>query len=197
MIVGFQGRKRSGKNEAAHRLAQLAAPAGWDVEFRAFADPLKDTICDMYGVTRAELEELKEANGSLLNFPVRTLLQSFGEAARKHFGHDLWLDKTLPIGSVVPDGKLLLITDVRPGYEVERVQALGGVVVRLEGGDPFDGHSTEVMGGDPDYRIDNTARSASVLDLQLVRLWWWLACGCPSLDEPEKKGGPEAALVSS
>jgi hypothetical protein len=181
VIVGFQGRKLSGKNEAARRLAQLASPAGWDVEFRAFANPLKDTVCGMYGIDRAELERLKEANGSLLNYPVRTLLQNFGESARKHFGVHLWLDLCLPRDFQHPEGRLVLVTDVRPDYECERVQELGGVVVRIDGGDEFDGHSTEVMGGEPDYFIDNTARSGPVLDAQLVRFWWWLACGAPRL----------------
>lgn len=179
MIVGFQGRKRSGKNEAAHRLAQIAAPAGWDVEFRAFADPMKDTLCDTFGIGRAELERVKEAGLLIGGVHARKLLQDFGEAARRHFGDQLWIDLCLPRDFQHPDGRLVLVTDVRPEAEVARVQELGGVVVRLLGGEEFDGHSTEVMGGEPDYVIDNTARSASHLDAELVRLWWWLACGCP------------------
>jgi hypothetical protein len=184
MIVGFQGRKRSGKNEAAHRLAQLAAPVGWDVQFKSFAGPMKDTLCDLFGCDRERLDELKEDEAQTFELPgcepmnVRTLMQTFGESARRRFGHDLWLDLCLPPG-FAHDDKLVLVTDVRPDYEVRRVQELGGVVVRLEGGDPFDGHSTEVMGGDPDYFIDNTKRDPSVLDAQLVRFWWWLACGAP------------------
>lgn len=191
MIVGFQGRKRSGKNEAAHRLAQIVSPFGWDAEFKAFADPLKDTVCDMFGIDRDTLDVLKDApfasmdlrgpdgdTFGALNF--RQLLQGFGEAARFHFGHDLWLDRCLPPG-FDHDGRLVLVTDVRPDYECKRVQELGGVVVRLEGGDPFDGHSTEVMGGEPDYLIDNAARDPELLDAQLVHFWWWLVCGCPSV----------------
>jgi hypothetical protein len=172
LIVGFQGRKRVGKNEAANRLAQLASPQGWDVEFRSFAGPLKATLCDLAYV------EVYEREDQLSCMTARQLHQRFGEAARKHFGYALWLDLCLPL-DFQHDDRLVLVTDVRPDYEVERIQSLGGVVVRLEGGDPFDGHSTEVLGGDPDYIIDATSRSLADLDVQLIRLWWWLCCGCP------------------
>lgn len=183
MIVGFQGRKRAGKNEAAHRLAQLAAPVGWDVEFFAFADSLKDTVCDTFGVSRERLDMLKDYDETTIDWnggrmTWRELLQLLGTAVRVRFG-EVWVDR-LPADLDHSD-RLILVTDARQPMEVARVRELGGVIVRIEGGEPFDGHESELLPDEPDYVIDNTARSASDLDAQLVRLWWWLACGSPAL----------------
>lgn len=148
LILGIVGKKRSGKDTLA---AHLIAEHGFTR--LAFADALKNSMCDLnpwvriehdetgliYGpgnvagtaylpltevITRVGWEKAKEIR------EVRRLLQSHGVAMRDHVDPDLWVN-VVHVKADKVDGPVV-ITDVRFPNEIEAVEHAGGYTVRVK-----------------------------------------------------------------
>lgn len=147
MLIGLTGRMGAGKDTVFERIKALLPHE--DVVRKAFADPLKDSVCALLGITRRVLDHAKNdpdyyvvaiegspAGDVLASMSMRTFLQRYGtEAHRGIFGQDFWLDATLPRSSIYGplSAGVTIITDCRFQNEAERVRQCGGSVYEVVG----------------------------------------------------------------
>lgn len=180
MIIGLQGKKRSGKDTVASFLPPTFTRY-------AFAGPLKQLLTDATGIdffsddakeTNQNVEinmwvlckyfgiyiswtDFKELDSScLLSFEgtlhiytsKRKLLQFVGtEIGRAKKGLNFWVDKLQATDND------LVVTDVRFKSEVDKIKQLGGVVITVErpGLESTDTHSSERLPSIGDYVLTN------------------------------------------
>jgi hypothetical protein len=184
VILGLHGNLRSGKSTAAERLTRFVdAP----IEYRSFAEPMKLVAARVLGVSQEQLEAWKNedvtvevwegsmrAHGTTRTPNARTFrryLQDYSDVLRDVFGYDILVDRALPLDGDYSD-KLYVLADVRRENEKARIEALGGMVVRVIG--PEDGVSDHATERVLPCRvvIDNTERHDEfrLLDAQLAAL---------------------------
>ena len=159
MIIGICGHKGSGKDYLGAILKEFT---GFKVVH--FADPIKDILCDLFKISKDELNELKNSEDSkILGTNMRSILQSFGTDVMQRFcGKRIWVDLVLKEDN-------LIISDVRFQHEVDAILEKGGFVIKLKSNFKEDNHISE-SGIDkiPDscfkYIFDNTKKDSSILD---------------------------------
>jgi len=158
MIIGICGHKGSGKDYLANILKEYT---GFKVVH--FADPIKDILCDLFKITKDELNELKDSEDlKILGTNMRSILQTFGTNIMQTFcGKRIWVDLVLKEDN-------LIIADVRFQHEVDAILEKGGFIIKLDS-PCLDSHISE-SGIDkiPDscfkYIFDNTKKDTSILD---------------------------------
>lgn len=163
MIIGFAGPKRSGKDYAYNIIKNYFTNE--NVERVAFADPIKQKICEIFNLSLNDLEELKtqsqlqilcEKCGEYGNFTGRDLITGIGMLMRGYDEHQF----ERYVSDIVksnPD-KFYICTDVRFQSEVELIHSLGGFVVQLyRNGVEYEGTETESGISDYDYALSNDA----------------------------------------
>ena len=158
MIIGICGHKGSGKDYLGAILKEFT---GFKVVH--FADPIKDILCDLFKISKDELNELKNSEDSkILGTNMRSILQVFGTNIMQRFcGKRIWVDLVLKEDN-------LIISDVRFQHEVDAILEKGGFVIKLDS-PCLDSHISE-SGIDkiPDscfkYIFDNTKKDASILE---------------------------------
>ena len=166
MIVGMAGYKRVGKDTAAE---VLVTDFGFDRY--ALADPLKQAVSALFGFAPEEINgEAKDLAHLFWNITPRQALQVVGtelirNELRKHFPHitNLHIERMKQEARLHDD---LVITDVRFPDEVEAVQDLGGIVIRIHRpGYEASAHPSETLidTAPVDYEVIN---DASKIDLQ-------------------------------
>ena len=135
MIVGFAGRKGSGKDTAAGALA--------DAKLVKFADPLKDMVraCMLCAgvsggtITRCVDGDMRETPLHLWgNRTTRYVMQTLGtEWGRSTVYDRIWVEvfrmRAIQVGNA---GRDVACTDVRFPNEVDAIHALGGKVLFIE-----------------------------------------------------------------
>jgi dephospho-CoA kinase len=107
-VAGFA---RSGKDTVANILVEEFKNNGVKAEKFAFADSLKDEICDCLGITREQLDIFKNENKE-----GRRLLQSYGQTKKYFNGNYYWINKLLN-RVVEADCEYVIISDFRFLYE--------------------------------------------------------------------------------
>ena len=158
MIIGICGHKGSGKAYLGNLLKEYT---GFKVVH--FADPIKDILCDLFKISKDELNELKNSEDSkILGTNMRSILQVFGTNIMQRFcGKRIWVDLVLKEDN-------LIIADVRFQHEVDAILEKGGFIIKLDS-PCLDSHISE-SGIDkiPDscfkYIFDNTKKDTSILD---------------------------------
>ena len=188
MIIGLQGKKRSGKDTVASFLPPTFTRY-------AFAWPLKQLLTNATGIdffgdedkeTNQNVEidmwvlckylgiyvgwtEFKELDANCqLSFEgtlhiytsKRKLLQLVGtEIGRARNGHNFWVDK------LQATDNNLVVTDVRFKSEVDKIKQLGGVILTVErpGLESTDTHMSEQLPSSGDYVLVN---DGSLKDLE-------------------------------
>lgn len=131
MIIGITGRARSGKDTAAGIIARLCG-----ITDLAFADPLKEAVICMFGITRDmahginyDREQIVEPWG----ISVREMQQKLGtECARKVFREDFWMvraDLELARNEMYAGG--FIMTDIRYDNEAQWVLDKGGRIIKM------------------------------------------------------------------
>lgn len=120
-LILIGGNKRSGKNFVADIIKEEFEKLGNVVDVYAFADPIKDILCQTFCVDVDELNELKNENTPILfnlknrefTINMRDIIQKFGtEGMQKSFGIDVWKNKALEFIKYSKANKIL-ITDFR------------------------------------------------------------------------------------
>lgn len=157
-VIGFTGRKRSGKDTAAKALCDI----GWHRV--GFADALKvgalaiDPLCGKHRLS--ELVELCGWDEAKKNPELRRFLQRYGtEGGRDIFGEDCWVKLAREkVNRSMMIAKGAVIPDVRFANEVSMIHEFGGIVVliqrpSLEG--QIDEHRSEQLDFQPDATILN------------------------------------------
>ena len=106
-VISFSGQLANGKDEAADALALLMP----DWQRGAFANAVKNTFCDAFGVTRAFIEEWKRNPEPPPGFkvPIRKGLQNIGDGFRQ-IVDDIWIQIALRDSSkrqIISDGRYI------------------------------------------------------------------------------------------
>lgn len=180
-LIGLTGRKGSGKDTVAQIIAEMTP-----IRHHSFARKMKESVCQLFGIDMAFLEEAKndydiqvevckrDDSGvahvfSSMSF--RFMLQRYGtESHRDVFGSDFWMDQALPLtGEVLHPTFLNIFTDVRFENEAQRVRGLGGKIFEVVGPpSDEDWHSSETpLPRDlVDGYIDNTVWSGTLTRLE-------------------------------
>jgi hypothetical protein len=137
VIIGLAGLKRSGKNTAAEHLCRR-----YMMVERSFADPMRQFVMGLLGMSPAELDLKKEVVIPWLGVTPRHMLQTLGtEWGREMVHSELWVRSVLR--NMAP-GVDYVISDVRFPNEAEAIHQQGGKVIRLVGrGATGDGHTSE------------------------------------------------------
>lgn len=145
MLVGLAGPIGSGKSSVA---THLHLEHGWHAPV-AFADPLKDGICAMFGITREQLEQIKRAELELVpGVPLRRALQTLGTEWGRSLSGDIWVEamrkriNRLVLWQELPG---IVIDDVRFENEAAFIRANHGIVIHVYNDAPrlADGHISE------------------------------------------------------
>jgi len=165
LIIGFHGKKYSGKDSAASALTGL----GW--RRIAFADPVKDAVYRLNPLvwhegTAQELAALVDELGwdEAKRIPdVRSYVQRMGsEVGRDLIGRNTWVN--LALYNLAPEGRYVL-PDVRYPNESIALRALGGRVIRIiRPGLPDDGDTHSSEAGLSDELVDWTIYNNGTLE---------------------------------
>jgi len=135
-IIGLYGKAGTGKDTVAAHICD-----NYPSSFRhALADPLKDALCALFGVSRVHFDDrrLKEKMHHVLETSPRNIAQYFGtEVIRKEFGPDFWIKRLTNklnnrcLGLKTQRGDLAIISDVRFQNEYDWVIANQGIILHL------------------------------------------------------------------
>jgi len=168
MIIGLTGYAQSGKDTVAKVLVDH-----YGFERVEFADPIRKLLYEMNPAVKDgdyRLQGVVDAYGwdvAKTAFPeVRRLLQDLGVGARKVFGEDFWVNRSL--ASILENEKTV-ITDVRFINEAEMVKHQAGQVWRIKrmGVNAVNGHiSEQELDG---YKVDQIfANNGTLENLELM-----------------------------
>lgn len=159
VIIGFSGKKQSGKTTAVNDL--------WDrlgqVTRLSFADALKDTVTDLFLPSDVSVDWDSDAFKSITHpcgKTYRELLQVFGTDWCRNLWPDVWVNALLKRLENYDDHDIILIGDCRFPNEVKAIQDLGGKVIRLTRA-PFadqDQHESETA-------LDEMANKTKILNM--------------------------------
>lgn len=128
LIIGFSGKKRTGKDTAADHLASVK-----HYTKLAFADPIKDAAQEIFRFTDEQLYGgLKEEMDDYWGFTPRWSMQVIGtDLFREQVDEDVWVKSALR--RILQEKPLYwAISDVRFPNEVAAIHAAGGFVVHIE-----------------------------------------------------------------
>ncbi len=179
MIIGLSGKKGSGKTTIGRFLQSRLE----DSEMVCFADPLKDLVCDLFGVPQFVLNGTEEQKNALTHtgFSARKIMQDVGGSMRRIWPEcwvHAWKNRVVDLRArrgIVP----VIVADVRYRNEIVAIRDAGGMVIRLTR-NPYgqDCHESETdLDGwiiDFDAVIDNanlTEDVANEVAIGLCRGW--------------------------
>lgn len=168
MLIGLCGYKRAGKSTVASLLAE-----GWGFRVESFAAPIRRAVADILGMSEADLEHAKATPLDWLDrITPRKLMQTLGTEWGRAIHRDLWVLSCMAriAGAEKSAGGRLpwVIHDVRFSNEAGAIRDRGGVIVRVDRGDPVDAddHASEQPLPDHlvDYTLDNSNDFAGLLE---------------------------------
>jgi hypothetical protein len=167
IIIGLTGRVGCGKDTAASAIIETMG-----FEKASFAEPLKATLCYLFGWNMKQWEDLewKETpNDACFGKTPRYVAQTFGtDWGRNMIDHNIWVE--LAIRELA--GDRIVFTDVRFDNEAQAIRDAGGYVVevvrRQEGSrTDYNTHSSEAG---IDRRLIDIGISAYPGELQALRV---------------------------
>lgn len=136
MLIGLTGLKRSGKDTAADHLQHMLG-----FERTMFAAPLKAMLLQLYNAAGVSPDmALRKIAGDLKEEPCPVLcgqtprwaMQTLGTEWRDLIDRTLWTHIWLNrIGSLLMDGKDVVVTDCRFHHEASAIRQLGGKIVQV------------------------------------------------------------------
>lgn len=180
MIIGFTGNKGAGKDTAGQFLVDTCG-----FTRIAFADPLKEAVANLFGVTIPEVDLWKSGEvtveltrrdkapqveflSKMKILTWREFLQRFGtEMGRNTFWQDFWVELWEDRVDVLGKDVSIVATDVRFENEAYAVHKLGGIVVEITRPEcEPDGHASEALL--PRHTLDaQITNSGTLEDLQV------------------------------
>jgi hypothetical protein len=167
-IIQLSGKKRAGKDTIANMFKTSLEAYGKSVEVMAFAEPLKDIVATILGVTKEQLDVMKnnpethKIKISMLNHSTdaRTLLQKMGtEASKKWFGDNVWVN-LLKDRISTSDADYVIITDTR--FICELLSEALTIRINSNMASSLDMHSSETELDDYEFNITITNDDYSI-----------------------------------
>lgn len=184
LIVGFCGAAGSGKTTAAEMLLREFGLRATRVPF---ASPIKEMLYTLgvpqehlYGSPAQKAQPLGMLNGKSARFAMQTLGTEWGrDCMGSRFWLELWRERVRRVGFV----EIIIVDDVRFPNEVEEIQRLDGIVLRIMRGDtPAAAHASEDWRNlEADADIENAGSQRALRDavLSCVNFHRFAAEGAP------------------
>lgn len=155
LIIQLSGKKRAGKDTIAKYLTTALETAyDYKVEVLSFAEPMKEIIATILGLSLEDLDLFKnrheiyklrfintESNTPLFSTNCRTILQLFGsDAMKKWFGNDVWANL---LNQRIKDSTadVIIIPDWR--FEIEEITSSLKIRISSNNCDLKDTHVSE------------------------------------------------------
>lgn len=161
LIIGFSGPKGSGKDSGYRLLTELFPRLNF--QRLAFADPIKNTICNLFGLTVNQLNTIKrldtvELLGSDDNryglVTGRDFVRNIGMLMRSY--DDQQFNRYVVDNIKNNPTTNYVITDVRFENELQAIRSVGGIIINIvRPGVTYDHHVTETELSDYDFQIIN------------------------------------------
>ena len=147
-IICFAGRKQSGKSSCCEYLYEQLKDK-CSVQIYNFADPLKQVCVDILGLAPRQCygedkykNELVDCQWNGKQLTAREVMQILGTDILRTMQHNVWTGATIrKIQRDNPD--VALIGDCRFPNEVEAVQKVGGIVIKLNRNIYHSDHASE------------------------------------------------------
>ena len=147
-IICFAGRKQSGKSSCCEYLYEQLKDK-CSVQIYNFADPLKQVCVDILGLAPRQCygedkykNELVDCQWNEKQLTAREVMQILGTDILRTMQHNVWAGATIrKIQRDNPD--VALIGDCRFPNEVEAVQKVGGIVIKLNRNIYHSDHTSE------------------------------------------------------
>ncbi len=164
-ILGLLGRSLSGKSTAADYYRDQH---GFTVV--NFADPLKDVLKHVLGLTEAQVRgDQKDVVDSRYGVTSRDLMIRLGHGGREILWQDIWVEACFHrierLLNADPSRRLFVIGDVRYASECHAIYECGGAVVKLT------------------RRTTNIFTEASVDDVPADIIWKTIDNGTMTVDD--------------
>jgi hypothetical protein len=168
-IIGLSGKLGAGKDLAATLIKLCMTPNTSSVMWRqkSFATRLKETVAAMLHLSSAGVLNTEEGKNAVYptwnNQTGGQLLQQIGALMREQYGADVWINCMMD--EFIPQHDHWIITDVRHKTEADKIRAMGGIVIRLNG-DPggVRARSTRNLTHISETDLDDYAHFDAVID---------------------------------
>ena len=179
-LILVSGKKRSGKDYSTSLLAGSLRSRGYSVEVKSFAEPMKQIMSVIFGVSLGTIETAKnephnfpivmtqsntEANVVRFSTDMRQILQRFGsEAMKPIFGDDVWvrlMDQYVQSSSA----DFIIVPDFR--FLIEHIPSAITIRVKYNLAESADQHVSEIELDDFtfDYVLNNDNHQLTQQDL--------------------------------
>lgn len=164
MILGISGKAESGKDTIANIIKEISP----NTIILHFGDALKDIVSRAFNISREILDtqDGKKEIYPYLNITNREILQKVGTLFRENFFEDIWINNVINQIDCSND-KIYIIPDVRYPKELEAIQSIGGIIIRVErpGIKVMNHHSETALDNYPfEYIIDNNGTIKDLRD---------------------------------
>lgn len=181
-LILVSGKKRSGKDYTTSLIAESLRSRGHSVEVKSFAEPMKQIMSVIFGVSLGTIETAKnephnfpivmtqsntESNAVRFSTDMRQILQRFGsEAMKPIFGDDVWARL---IYQYVQSSKadFIIVPDFR--FLIEYMPSAITVRIKCNLAESVDQHASEIELDDFvfDYVLnnDNHKLTQKVIDI--------------------------------
>ena len=128
IVVGISGKKGAGK-DLFYSYVKALSPSSKRV---AFADYLKHIARQQFGLSIEQTDgHLKEKPTQYPNWTPRRIMIELGQFYRQ-VDPMYWVKKAFEVIKGMPNGSIVVITDVRFPNEADFIRKCGGFMVRLE-----------------------------------------------------------------
>lgn len=134
MIIGIHGKAQSGKDTLGDLIYRKAEETGKKVVLLSFAEPVKQLLMSMYGLTYEDLytEEGKRSYPPQLGgASVRDMLISLGQGLRALLGYGVWVQTLLSKAQAQEQDTICVVTDIRDALEYSALEAEGAITIKL------------------------------------------------------------------
>lgn len=147
-VVGFLGKKRSGKDTSCDYIISVLKNLNQDVRKLAFAEPLKKIVGEMFNLTEDQLYgDLKDSVDPKWGISPRIMFQFVGTDLIRNnihkilptIGENFWVYSLEQKIKEFNNNTVVFISDVRFISEVELIHKLGGKVIKIERNIPSSG----------------------------------------------------------
>ena len=125
MIIGLLGRARCGKDTVANLIRINSAVP---FEIVRFAQPIKDAVCSLYGISPEHVETNKKEE-VLANYGItpRQAMQEITDYYMRKHGHDFFSARVFQNVAT----KNIIIPDVRFKRDTEEIKRCKGIVLKI------------------------------------------------------------------
>lgn len=179
IVIGFAGRKQSGKNTCADYVASLCTKNNISSKIYSLADPLKQDICiNLLGLTYEQCYGTDEEKNSLTmlkwcDMPgydiswtknqdydpsgfmtARQVMQFVGTDIFRKMHSDVWVNGMLN-KIKIENISVAICCDIRFVNEVEKFRSIGGLVIKLTRNPYNSNHSSETSLDPSNYSESN------------------------------------------